>query len=385
MPKKSICLVSGARSDYGLLYPLAKRLQSHPSLNLQIVAAGSHFTRELGATYLNIEQDGLDIAARVEMLLSSDTPVGIAKSIGIGVMGFADVFDRLRPDILVLIGDRYETLAAAQAALVGRLPVAHINGGDTTVGAFDEAMRHSITKMSHLHFVTNEISARRVRQLGENPECIFNVGSLQIDCMLSTTLLTRQELEERLEFRLRDRNLLVTFHPVTLDKCFGSNQLDALLGALERLGDGIGILFTGPNADTAGRSFSERLMRFVDRRPSARVYASLGRQLYLSAMAHVDAVVGNSSSGIYEAPTLKKPTVNIGDRQRGRILARSVLSCAAEEESIFQAIQQALKLDCSDVVNPYGDGHSAERIIAVLERDFDRDVLVKKCFHDLAC
>jgi UDP-N-acetylglucosamine 2-epimerase (non-hydrolysing)/GDP/UDP-N,N'-diacetylbacillosamine 2-epimerase (hydrolysing) len=341
-----------------------------------------HLSPEFGLTYRGIEADGFKLDAKVEMLLSSDTAVGAAKSLALAVAGMAEAFDRLQPDIIILVGDRYETLAAAQAALLARIPVAHLFGGDVTEGAVDDAIRHSITKMSHLHFVSTEKAARRVRQLGENPESIHNVGSIGIDGLFLTPRLSRAEVEEKLGFRLRLYNLLVTFHPVTLEPD-SARQLGQLLEALSRLKDDFGIIFTLPNADVAGREMASDIQMYAASRSNCTVHAALGSQLYASTMSVVDAVVGNSSSGLYEAPSLKKPTVNIGNRQLGREQAASVLNCPPEADAIEKTIHAALAMDCRNVVNPYGDGRATERIVACLKQDFSRDLLVKKCFFDL--
>lgn len=383
MPKRKICVVTGSRAEYGLLYWLMKEIQADPDLQLKIVVTGMHLSPEFGLTYKVIEADGFTIDAKVEMLLSSDTPVGIAKSIGLGVIGLADALDRLQPDFLVLLGDRYEIFAAAQAAMVARVPIAHIAGGDVTEGAFDEAIRHSITKMAHLHFVTSEASARRVRQLGENPEHIFNVGSPGLDYIKRMKLLGRSELEEALDFKFREKNLLITFHPVTLEMQPAETQFQELLTALDSLGQNIGIIFTKPNADTDGRAIIRLTDNYVANHANASAYTSLGQVRYLSVMAQVDAIVGNSSSGLYEAPSFGKPTVNIGDRQKGRIQASSVINCRQEAGAIADAILQALTLDCSGAVNPYGDGNSSVRIKDRLKQIAEPPALIKKHFFDL--
>lgn len=384
MSKRKICVVTGSRAEYGLLQLLMKGIQNDEELVLQVIVTGMHLSPEFGLTYKVIEEDGFTIDAKVEMLLSSDTPVGIAKSIGLGVIGFADALDRLMPDILVLLGDRYEILAAAQAALVARIPIAHIAGGDTTEGAFDEAIRHSITKMSHLHFVTNEIAGKRVRQLGENPANIYNVGSPGIDQVKRLRPLGREELEKSLDFRFRGKNLLVTFHPVTLDCQSAKEQFQSLLDALDMLGPDIGVIFTMPNADTEGRILIQMVEKYVAIHHNAKAYTSLGQLRYLSVLAQIDAVVGNSSSGLYEAPSFKKPTVNIGDRQKGRLQALSVINCTPDAVSIMNAIQKALIKDCSDTLNPYGDGESSPRIVAILKQIPDYNRLLKKHFYDLS-
>lgn len=352
-------------------------------MELQLIVTGMHLSPEFGLTYKAIEEDGFIIDEKVEMLLSSDTSVGIAKSIGLGVIGFADTLERLKPEILVLIGDRYEILAAAQAAMVARIPLAHIGGGDTTEGAFDEAIRHSITKMSQLHFVTNEDAARRVRQMGENPAYIFNVGSTLLDKIRSLKLLDRQELERTLDLELKKINLLVTFHPVTLEPQSAEMQFNELLTALDDLGPDIGIIFTKPNADTDGRVILQQIDSYVASRPNARAYISLGQLRYLSVMSLVDVVVGNSSSGLYEAPSIGKPTVNIGDRQKGRLSATSVINCGVTADEIKMAIKQALAMNCTGTTSVYGDGNSSVRIKDRLKQLDKPAALLKKPFYDL--
>lgn len=385
MNKRKICVVTGSRAEYGLLYWLMKDIQADDQLELQIVATGMHLSPEFGLTHKAIEQDGFTINEKVEMLLSSDTSVGIAKSIGLGVIGFADSFGRLSPHIVVLLGDRFETFAAAQAALVSRIPIAHIAGGDITEGAVDEAIRHSISKMSQLHFVTNKLSAKRVRQLGENPDYIFNVGSPGLDNIRRLKLLNRRQLEEKLNFCFRGKNLLVTFHPVTLDEIPSSKQMQELLDALSHLDRDTGIIFTGSNADAEGRQLNQMVKNFVETHPNAVYYQSLGQLLYLSAVSQVDMVVGNSSSGLYEAPSFKKPTVNIGDRQQRRLQAESVINCPPDARKIEEAIKSAYRLDCSQVENPYGDGNSSQRIIKVLKGIDDYAKLLKKPFFEVSC
>lgn len=383
MSRRKICIVTGTRAEYGLLYWLMKKIQDDPDLELQLIVTGMHLAPEFGLTYQAIEEDGFVIDAKVEMLLASDTAVGITKSIGLGVIGFADALDSLNPDLLVLLGDRFEILAAAQAALVARIPIAHLFGGDTTEGAFDEAIRHSITKMAHLHFVSNEESAARVRQLGENPEHVFNFGSTGIDQIKRVVRLGREEIENQLGYTFQKKNLLVTFHPATLEQASPESQFQGLLDALVQLGPDVGVILTYPNADPAGRSLIPMIDIFVATHLQAKAYASLGQLRYLSVMAQVDAVVGNSSSGLYEAPSFKIPTVNIGDRQKGRLQADSVINCDADKTSIGHAINAAFAMDCSAVVNPFGDGSSSQKIKAVLKSTKLDEALLKKHFFDL--
>nr|WP_207640803.1 UDP-N-acetylglucosamine 2-epimerase [Desulfitibacter alkalitolerans] len=381
MVKRKICVVTGTRGEYGLLYSLMKEIEKDQDLQLQLVVTGMHLSPEFGLTYREIEQDGFDIYSKVEMLLSSDTPIGAAKSIGLGVISFADVFYGLQPDLLVLLGDRYEILAAAQAALVAKIPIAHIAGGDTTEGAFDEAIRHSITKMSHLHFVTNEESGCRVRQLGENPRHIYNVGSPGIDRIMSLKLMDRFQLEKSLQFSFFKKNLLITFHPVTLAGQSTSLHFKELLEALHDLGSEIGLIFTRPNADPEGRELVHLLDDFVLQHANAIVYTSLGQLRYFSIVAQVDAVVGNSSSGIYEVPSFKRPTVNIGDRQKGRLLASSVINCPPQKAAIEKAIREAFVMDCSATTNPYGDGNSSIKMLHIIKSITDYKALLKKHFY----
>lgn len=382
MSRRRICVVTGSRAEYGLLYWVLHELRAAADVELQLVATGMHLAPEFGLTVREIERDGFVIARHVDMLLSGDTAAATAKSIGLGVIGLSDALESLAPELLLVLGDRFEILAAVQAALVHNIPVAHIAGGDTTEGAFDEAIRHSITKMAHLHLVTNEPAARRVRQLGEDPRRIHVVGSPGLDHLRRTALLGRAELEQTLGAPLGARNLLVTFHPVTLEPGEGERQFAELLAALDTLGPDTTIWFTRPNADTGGRAISAALDTWAATRGErVHVHASLGQLRYLSLMAQVDAVVGNSSSGLYEAPSFRVPTVDIGDRQRGRLAAASVLHCAPERGAIRAALDQAATLDCSQVENPYGDGRSAERIVALLRGLPPAAELLKKSFH----
>jgi UDP-N-acetylglucosamine 2-epimerase (non-hydrolysing)/GDP/UDP-N,N'-diacetylbacillosamine 2-epimerase (hydrolysing) len=381
--RTTICAVSGSRADYGLLHWPLRLIAEHPRLTLQLVVTGQHLSPEHGSTYRQIVRDGFTIAAKVETLLGSDSAAAVAKSLGLGVIGFADVLASLHPDLLLVLGDRFEILAAVEAALISGIPVAHIAGGDLTLGAFDDAIRHSISKMSHLHFVTNAESGKRVRQLGEAEDRIFNFGSPGIDTLRRAQLKDRATLARELGLRFAPRNLLITHHPVTLAREGSLAELGALLAALDTLGDQVGLFFTMPNSDPGGRELAHEVERFVRDRPHASLHASLGSTNYFSVMAQVDALVGNSSSGFYEAPSLKKPAVNVGDRQRGRLRPASVIDCAPDAASIRDAIERALVLDCSDVSNPYGDGHSAERIVEVLARIADPQSLLERSFHDL--
>lgn len=382
MPKLKICVVTGSRADYGLLYWLMKDIQGSALFELQLLVTGMHLSPEFGMTVNVIEDDGFKIDARIETLLSNDSAIATSKSVGLGVISFAEAFERLRPDLVLVLGDRYEIFAAAQAALFARLPIAHIGGGDVTEGAYDEAMRHSISKMAHLHFVTNSDSASRLERMGEDPKHIFNVGSPGLDHLHRSKLPERATIEKELDFRFRKKNFLITFHPVTLDAKPSSEQLDSLLEALDGYGDDVGLIFTLPNADTAGRGLIQRVEAFVAGRDNARTYTSLGQMRYLGTMAIVNLVIGNSSSGLYEAPSLRTPTVNIGRRQQGRLKAESVFDCAPETGAISEAISRALSFRLQSVENPYKRGDCAELILRELGRIEDFSSLTVKRFFD---
>jgi GDP/UDP-N,N'-diacetylbacillosamine 2-epimerase (hydrolysing) len=382
---RRVCVVTGTRAEYGLLRWLMEDIRGSAELQLQVVAAGMHLAPEFGCTYREIERDGFRIDRKIELLLSSDTSVGISKSIGLGVVGFADALQQLAPDIAVVLGDRFEILAAAVAATIARIPIAHIHGGEASEGAFDESLRHSITKMSHLHFVAAEEYRRRVIQLGEQPERVFLVGGMGVDSICRLKLLDRRELESALGFELEQRNLLITFHPVTLERATAGDQMEELLAAVAALSR-TNLIFTMPNADTDGRVLIELINRFVATHPNARSYTSLGQVRYLSCMKHVDAVVGNSSSGLTEAPSFCKGTINIGDRQRGRLKAASVIDCEPERAAIAAAIAKLYSTQfqstLATVKNPYGEGGASERIAHVLATT-GLDGILKKHFHDL--
>lgn len=386
--KRKICVVTGTRAEYGLLRFVMEEVQGTPELELQVVATGMHLSPEFGLTANTIEEDGYIVDYRIESLLSSDTPVGIAKSTGLGMIGFADAFAVLKPDIVVLLGDRFEILSAAVAALYARIPVAHLHGGETTEGAFDEGIRHAITKMAHFHFVAAEEYRHRVIQLGEDPKSVYNVGGLGVDAIHRIQLLSREELSRRLEFDLTSGPfLLITFHPVTLEDDTAEKQMNAMLAALKRVPSDVRFVFTMPNADTGGRVIIRKVESFVQEHSDRAMAAiSLGQLNYYSAMKYTAAVVGNSSSGLAEAPSFKVPTVNIGDRQKGRMMAESVISCDAEAESIQKALEEALdSVFCSSIQtqsSPYGEGGASQNIVKALKNvSLDASVL-KKHFHD---
>ncbi|WP_423607182.1 UDP-N-acetylglucosamine 2-epimerase [Sphingomonas sp. MS122] len=384
---RRICVVTGTRAEYGLMRGLIAGIRDDDAFELQLAVTGMHLSPEFGLTWREIEADGFPIDERVEILLSSDTPVGVSKAMGLGLIGFADAFARLKPDLVVVLGDRFEILAAASAALVAGIPIAHIHGGETTEGAFDEAIRHSVTKMSHLHFTAAAPYRDRVIQLGEAPERVFLVGGLGIDAIKGLKLLDRAELEGQLDLEFGARNLMVTFHPPTLEPGEAAAQMQALLDALDSLGPETHLLFTMPNADTGGRELAAMVDRFVAARPHARVFTSLGQLRYLSCMRLMDGVVGNSSSGLIETPSFGIGTVNIGDRQAGRLKAASVIDCAPQQDAIEAALERLFSDDfrkgLAGVENPYGTGGATMAILDVLRRH-PLSGLLKKSFHDIA-
>jgi GDP/UDP-N,N'-diacetylbacillosamine 2-epimerase (hydrolysing) len=362
-----------------------QEIRAETNLVLQVIATGTHLSPEFGLTYQEIEQSGFTIDAKIEMLLSGDTSASVIKSMGLGLIGFADAYERLTPDLILVLGDRYEIFAATTAALIAGIPTAHLHGGEITVGAFDEAMRHSITKMSHLHFVAADEYRQRVIQLGEQPERVFVVGGLGIDAIKHTTLLERKDLELSLDFNLARKNLLITFHPVTLEGRSSVKQMDELLAALDELDD-TNLIFTMPNADTGGMELAGMLKGFVANHPNSRIFTSLGQLRYLSCMKYVDAVVGNSSSGLTEAPSMRIGTVNIGDRQKGRLSSSSVIHCAPNFESIRAALNKLydpkFQSSLKNTINPYGNGGASRAIVEILS-NYNFCDLLKKSFFDL--
>jgi UDP-hydrolysing UDP-N-acetyl-D-glucosamine 2-epimerase len=386
MQKRKICVVTGTRAEYGLHYWLMREIQEDPDLELQLVVTGMHLSPEFGLTYRNIEEDNFKIDEKVEMLLSSDTPVGIAKSIGLGVIGMADVFARLHPDILVILGDRFETFAAAQAAMTANIPIAHIHGGETTEGVLDEAMRHAITKMAHVHFVAAEPYRNRVIQMGESPARVWNYGAPGLDNMRKLTLLDRESFQQAIGFDLGKLSFLVTYHPVTLSQGDPRKPFSELLGAIDSFPESR-IVFTKSNADPSGRVINQLIDEYVySNKDRAISFVSMGQLLYLSALKHIDVVMGNSSSGIIEAPFVPKPTVNIGDRQKGRLRASSVIDCREEKEDITNAIRKAISPQFNEVLrhvaSPYGDGDASARIMKQL-KEISLAGIIMKSFHDI--
>lgn len=382
---RKVCIVTGTRAEYGLLRGVIEGVHRAPTMELQLLVTGAHLSPAFGLTYREIVADGWAIDARVEMLVSADSASGVAKSMGLGLIGMADAFARLQPHMVVLLGDRYEILAAAAAALVAGIPVAHLHGGEVTEGAFDESIRHAVTKMSHLHFVAAEPYRQRVIQLGEAPEHVYLVGGLGVDAIQHMALMDRAALESSLDFRFAGTNLLVTFHPVTLDDDGSEQQMAELLAVLDTMPD-TGLIFTLPNADNGSRALTRQVEDFVARHPNTKAFVSLGQRRYASCLKQVDGVVGNSSSGLIEAPALGVGTVNIGDRQKGRLRADSVIDCAPQREAIAQALQTlfdpGFRQRARRTVNPYGSGGAAKKIVQVLQ-EVPLQGLRRKPFHDL--
>jgi GDP/UDP-N,N'-diacetylbacillosamine 2-epimerase (hydrolysing) len=382
---KSILVVTGTRAEYGLLRWVIDGISTSSLLELQLCVTGMHLSPEFGLTFQEIEKDGYQIDSKVEMLLSADTPSAITKSMGLGLVGFADEFSRLKPDLIVILGDRFEIMCAATAATIARIPIAHLHGGEATEGCIDEAIRHSITKMSHLHFVAAEEYRKRVIQLGENPNRVFCVGGLGVDNILKLDLLSKQELEYALDFELGIKSMLVTFHPVTLECNTIGEQMRELLNSLSQFTD-YKIIFTMPNADTDGREIHQLIERFCLVNNNCRAFTSLGQLRYLSCLKYINLVVGNSSSGLLEVPSFEIPTVNIGDRQRGRLKADSIIDCEPEKSQITDAIKRAVSSEfkevCKHAKNPYGNGGASELIIREIE-DTELGGIIKKEFYDI--
>ena len=384
--KRRVCIVTGSRAEYGLLSGLMQAIKDDSYLELQIVVTNMHLSPEFGLTYREIEKDGFHINKKVVMLLSSDTPNGTAKSLGLGVIGFADVYEDLKPDMIVVLGDRFEILAAVMAALFYKIPIAHLHGGEITEGAYDDCIRHSITKMSHLHFTSTEIYRKRVIQLRENPERVFNVGAIGIENIKKLKLMSKKELEESLHFEITRKTLLITYHPVTLENATAAEQCQHLLDALDEYPE-YRIIFTMPNSDTDGRIIMKMLQEYTKvNEGRAIAYTSLGFVRYLSTLQYVSAVVGNSSSGIIEVPSFGIPTLNIGDRQKGRIAANSVLHCGTSKKEILQGLKtvfsQEMKDRASGRVNPYEKENTTASILQVIKK-ISLDNLIQKSFYNL--
>ncbi len=385
---KKICVVTGTRAEYGLLKPLIKRIDCDKDLKLQLVVTGMHLSPEFGLTYQEIEQDGFAITERNEMLLSSDTPNGITKSVGLGTIGFADIFTKIEPDMVIILGDRYEAFAAAAAAMVHRIPIAHIHGGELTLGAIDDAIRHSITKMSTLHFTSTKEYKKRVIQLGEEPDHVFCVGALSVENIKTQNLMSREKLSQSIGFSLDMTYVMVTFHPVTLENNTAGEQFENLLAALEQYKE-YHIIFTKANADTDGRIINQKIDQYVEwNHDRAIAFVSLGMIRYLSALQYCEMVIGNSSSGITEAPSFHVPTINIGNRQSGRIRAESVIDCGNRVEEISAAIEKAKRLKSEGMLqnmeNPYEKSGTSKNIYSEIKKYLLQHKTIEKKFYDIS-
>lgn len=379
---RKICIVTGTRAEYGLLYWLIKGVNEDSGLELQLLVTGMHLSPEFGLTWKLIEHDSFPITKKIEILLSSDTSVGITKSNALALISFAEAFEELKPEIVVLLGDRTEAFAAAQASLIAGIPIAHIHGGELTEGAYDDAIRHSITKMSHLHFTATQEYRKRVIQMGEQPETVFNVGAIGLDNVQKLKLFSSEEFENSIGRHLLKRNLLITFHPVTLENQSSALQFQNLLDALNEQADTL-LIFTKPNSDKDGRIIIQMIDAYINDNPEKAVaFTSLGQLRYLSAIQYMDAVVGNSSSGIIEVPAFNVPTVNIGDRQKGRIMGPTIFNCEPEKEEIIKAINNALNFDrTKQYQHPYGNGNTSETILRILKTT--NEFYLKKRFYDI--
>lgn len=384
--KKIISVLTATRAEYGLLKPIIAKLNKFEEFDVKIVATGAHLSPEFGLTYQEIEKDGFLIDEKIEILLSSDTPSSISKSMGLAMISFADYFEKLNPDLLVVLGDRYETLAVAATAMNQRIPIAHLYGGDTTEGAIDESIRHAITKLSYLHFTSTDEYRKRVIQLGEHPNRVFNVGAIGIENILNEKLLSKEELEKDLQINLSNPYAVVTFHPVTLENNSSKEQIKSLLEVCKEYKN-LNFVFTKANADAEGRIINQYIDKYAKENNNIIVFTSLGMVRYLSALKYCSVVIGNSSSGLVEAPSFGIPTINIGDRQKGRIQASSIINCEPTQIGIKQAFEIALSEDfikkAKNTINPYGNGKTSNKVVEVIkEYLLDQKIDLKKKFYD---
>jgi GDP/UDP-N,N'-diacetylbacillosamine 2-epimerase (hydrolysing) len=382
---RKIAVITGTRAEFGILTPLLKKIRNHPSLELQIVACAMHLSPEFGYTIRDIETSGFTVDKKVECLLSSDSAVGVSKSIGLALISFAEAFEELKPDLIIILGDRTEMLAAATAATMATIPIAHIHGGETTEGAYDESLRHAITKMSYLHFASTEKYKKRIMQLGESPERVFNVGAMGLDSIKELDLLDIEKFEQAIQFKLGKRNILITYHPVTLESKTSKLQFEIILNCLDKL-EITKLIFTHANSDKEGRVINKMIEDYVYANSNKAIsFKSLGQMRYLSALKHVDVVLGNSSSGIIEVPFFNIPTINIGDRQKGRIVAQSVIQTEVNEKALTSALEKAFDLEFREQIQNqaqiYGDGNTSDKILEVILNTEIKDL--KKPFYDI--
>ena len=382
---RKICVVTSSRADYGLLRWIMQDIKDNPNLTLQVIATGMHLSNSFGLTLKEIEQDGFTINSKVEILSGDDSQLGIAESMSRALTEVAKALDTLKPDLVLVLGDRFEIFASVSAAMVAKIPVAHLHGGEKTIGAYDDSFRHAITKLSHLHFVATKEYRKRVIQLGENPSSVFVVGGVGIDSINNLRLLSKSELEKELNLSFNEKSLLITFHPETLAKASPAEQMRELLNALEDQKNTT-LIFTMPNADTGGNEISNMIKNFIAENPNAHAFTSLGQLKYFSCIKVVDAVVGNSSSGLLEVPTFKKATINIGDRQKGRLQAKSVINCEPDKKSILDSLDRvysgAFNESLKTTINPYGIGGASAKVVKII-REITLEQIVNKIFYDL--
>lgn len=385
--KKTICILTATRAEYGLLKPIINKLTKKVEFDTRIVVTGSHLSPEFGLTYREIEKNGFTIDEKIDILLSSDSPSSISKTMGLALINFASYFERLNPDLLIVLGDRYETLAVSIAAMNQKIPIAHLHGGETTEGALDESIRHAISKISYIHFTSTEEYRNRVIQLGEDPNRVFNVGAIGIENIKNEKLLSKEELLKTLNIDNFSMYAMVTYHPVTLEKNTSEIQIINLLNVLSSYKD-IAFIISKANADSEGRVINRIIENYIKDKPNLFLFDSLGLKKYLSGLKYCEFVIGNSSSGILEAPSFKIPTINIGDRQKGRIQANSVINCDNSIENIKNSIELALSVkfreNLDQVINPYGDGDVSRKVVKEIENILLYDeITLKKKFYDI--
>lgn len=382
---KEIAVITATRAEYGLLKPVILALQASPAFRVSVLVTGTHLSETFGYTVREIEQDQIPIAARIPILSASDSPRGVSQTMSNALLGFSAYFEAHRPDAVMVLGDRYEILAVCCAAMNARIPILHLHGGETTQGAIDEAIRHSITKMSFLHFTSNAQHRKRVIQLGEQPDRVFDVGAPGVENALHLPLLTKEELAQSIGFPLKRSYAIVTFHPVTLENASPEQQLSELFAAMDTFD--LDYIITKSNADAGGQAINRAIDTYAKMRSNVAAFDSLGLVRYLSAVKYSAAVIGNSSSGIIEAPSFGVPTVNIGDRQKGRMQAQSIIQCKPEKADICRAMTLALskpfRETAAHVRNPYGDGNTSQKIVSILEREFSKEIDLKKTFYDI--
>lgn len=384
--KKKISILTATRAEYGLLKPIILKLNQIEEFEVKIVATGAHLSPEFGLTYKEIEEDGFTIDRKIEMLVSADTPSSISKSMGLAMISFADYFCEISPDLLIVLGDRYETLAVVIAAMNQKIPIVHLYGGETTEGAIDEAIRHAITKLSYIHCTSTEEYRKRVIQLGEDPMRVFNVGAIGIENVLNEKLLSKEDLENELKIDLSKPYSVVTFHPVTLEKNSSQQQIISLLEVCKNYKE-INFIFTKSNADAEGRIINKFIDKYEEENKNIVAFTSLGVRRYLSALKYSSFVMGNSSSGLVEAPSFGIPTINIGDRQKGRMQANSIINCEPISKNIIEAIELALSKEFCDrakkTKNPYGDGNTSDKVIEIIKKYLNNRIDLKKKFYDV--